>query len=119
VGKLRHHGTNGKNDGKWWESLWIWMREFLKPLQKNRRLYKHGRTSGSGGNGNNQHHPLRLSRAARRTGHPFRDSHLYGVSYLSLPELLSSTSPKLGPTSSGLMILILKLGFEYGQVILT
>ena len=83
----------------------------VKTIAKNRRLYEHGRTSASTGNANNQHlnyfnydpmfavhsihthtytleksipfHPLRLSRAARRTGHPFRDSHLYGVSYLS------------------------------------
>ena len=32
----------------WRESLWIWMREVLKPGQK-RRLCEHGRTSGSAG----------------------------------------------------------------------
>ena len=24
---MRHHGTNGKNDGKWRESLWIYIDE--------------------------------------------------------------------------------------------
>ena len=33
VGKMRHYGTNGKNDGKM-EGIRIWMRELLKPWQK-------------------------------------------------------------------------------------
>ena len=38
VGKMRHYGTNGKCDGKMegnpYKSLWIWMRELLKPWKK-------------------------------------------------------------------------------------